>query len=291
MRGKVLKILEPAADLDGNQDLNLSGGSKVKTRIKIKIMKLRTGINGKEVNGERTSVDCQYHAARERAQGRSEKAEGRREKGERRGERPEGLGLRLRATGFTLIEMIGVLAVIAILAALLIPKVFEAINNSRINNAAVSIRTVKTAVADHFGAYGDLNSLGGTNLLSVPLTNYDGTVLMAEGFLDKPFAVKIGTSATIQVVQGGGGTGTANGGYDYNLDGVSGGSTTNSQLVVEAVIYGVAALDAKDLNDRIDGPALGSTSVNTIDSKGRVEYVAPVGSPPTTTVYVYITHR
>src|ERR1043165_4610452 len=284
MRGKVLKILKPAADLDGNQDLNLPGGSKIKTRVKIKIMKLRTGTNGKEVNGERTSVDCQSHAARERAQGR-------REKGERRGERAEGLGLRLRATGFTLIEMIGVLAVIAILAALLIPKVFEAINNSRINNAAVSIRTVKTAVADHFGAYGDLNSLGGTNLLSVPLTNYDGTVLMAEGFLDKPFAVKIGTSATIQVVQGGGGTGTANGGYDYNLDGVSGGSTTNSQLVVEAVIYGVAALDAKDLNDRIDGPALGSTSVNTIDSKGRVEYVAPVGSPPTTTVYVYITHR
>src|ERR1051326_528958 len=280
MRGKVLKILKPAADLDGNQDLNLSGGSKAKTRIKIKIMKLRTGTNGKEVNGERTSVDCQYHAARERAQGRREKVEGReiRNPPAKRDEirTGEGLGLRsrlrLRATGFTLIEMIGVLAVIAILGALLIPKVFDAINNSRINNAAVSIRTVKAAVADHFGAYGDLNSLGGTNLLSVPLTNYDGTVLMSEGFLDKPFAVKIGASATVQIVQVGGGTGTANGGYDYNLDGVSGGSTTNSQLVVEAVIYGVAALDAKDLNDRIDGPALGSTSVNTIDSKGRVEY-------------------
>src|ERR1051326_568210 len=169
MRGKVLKILKPAADLDGNQDLNLSGGCRAKTRIKIKIMKLRTGTNGKEVNGERTSVDCQYHAARERAQGR--------------GERAEGLGLRLRATGFTLIEMIGVLAVIAILAALLIPKVFDAINNSRINNAAVSLRTVKTAVSDHFGAYGDFNLLGGTNALPIAsLTNYDTAVLMGEGF-------------------------------------------------------------------------------------------------------------
>ena len=55
-----------------------------------------------------------------------------------------------KATGFTLIEMIGVLAVIAILAALLIPKVFEAINNSRINNAAVSYKLAdrpKTAIA------------------------------------------------------------------------------------------------------------------------------------------------
>ncbi len=46
---------------------------------------------------------------------------------------------------FTLIEMIGVLAVIAILAAVLIPKVFSAINNARVNNAAMSVQTVKTA--------------------------------------------------------------------------------------------------------------------------------------------------
>ena len=84
MRGKGLKILKAAADLDGNQDLNLPGGSKIKT----KIMKLRTSImNGKEVNGERQSVGCQFHAARERAEGR--RGEGRKEKGEGRGE--EGL--------------------------------------------------------------------------------------------------------------------------------------------------------------------------------------------------------
>ncbi len=46
---------------------------------------------------------------------------------------------------FTLIEMIGVLAVIGILAALLVPKIFEAINNARINSTAVSIATIKTA--------------------------------------------------------------------------------------------------------------------------------------------------
>ena len=284
MRGKVLKILKPAADLDGNQDLNLPGGSKVKTRIKIKIMKLRTGTNGKEVNGERTSVDCQYHAARERAQGR-------REKGERRGERAEGLGLRLRATGFTLIEMIGVLAVIAILAALLIPKVFDAINNSRINNTAVSIATVKTGVSDHFGRFGDFNLLGGTNALSLPITNYDAAVLMPEGFLDKPFAAKISTGASIQVVPGAS-AGPSGLGFSLSQDlSVTNNAVALADQVVQAVLPGVSAQDAKDLNDRIDSASMGAASLTAADYQGRVAYVAPSGSPATTTVYVYITHR
>ena len=63
-----------------------------------------------------------------------------------------------RSTGFTLIEMIGVLAVIAILAALLIPKIFEAINSARINNCVVSYNTIKTATMDHYGKYGKINS-------------------------------------------------------------------------------------------------------------------------------------
>ena len=58
---------------------------------------------------------------------------------------------RAASHGFTLIEMIGVLAVIAILAAMLLPKVFSAINDSRVNNAAVSVETIKTSATDHYG--------------------------------------------------------------------------------------------------------------------------------------------
>src|SRR5438046_9541124 len=95
-----------------------------------------------------------------------------------------------KAGAFTLIEMIGVLAVIAILAALLIPKVFAAISNSRVNNAAVSCQTVKTALADHYAKFGSLSVDGssGTPVNLTPgsglATNYD-TVLLKEGFLDK----------------------------------------------------------------------------------------------------------
>src|SRR5580700_8552874 len=99
-------------------------------------------------------------------------------------------------TAFTLIEMIGVLAVIAILAALLIPKVFDAISNARVNNAAVSLETMRTAITDHYGKYGLLNTIGGTNPINTfPYPNYD-VAMMTEGLLDKPFAVKIGTGAS-----------------------------------------------------------------------------------------------
>src|SRR5436305_1449997 len=103
--------------------------------------------------------------------------------------------------GFTLIEMIGVLAVIAILASLLIPKIYEAINNSRISNTVLSYNTVKTALADHYAKYGSINSSNGTALsVAASLTNYD-RILLAEGFLDKPFIVKIGNSdAWVQAI-------------------------------------------------------------------------------------------
>src|SRR5688500_14085155 len=101
------------------------------------------------------------------------------------------------AQAFTLIEMIGVLAVIAILASLLIPKVFEAISNSRVNNAAVSYNTVKAAVADHYAKFGSLLSSNGTTITAGVgvATNFD-RVLLTEGFLDKPFAVKISSIPT-----------------------------------------------------------------------------------------------
>ena len=186
-----------------------------------------------------------------------------------------------KAGAFTLIEMIGVLAVIAILAALLIPKVFSAINDARVNNACVSIQTIKTAVADHYGKYGRLDASFGTNAVSMG-TNYCSAVLMPEALIDKPFSVKIGDpsspSTVIQIVNGGGTVGSSGA---YSLDGSGNLSTPSGTMVVEAVISSVAAQDAQDLDTRIDGTALGNNA-------GRVQY--STNAFPTT-VYVYITHR
>jgi len=190
---------------------------------------------------------------------------------------------------FTLIEMIGVLAVIAILASMLIPKIFEAINNSKINNAAVSYNTVKTALADHYAKFGSLLSSNGTVFATgtYAATNYD-KMLVAEGFLDKTFQVKIGTTNThVQVVttQASGATPcTTDSAYD--LDG-TGGNDASGGVVVEAVITGVTENDARDLSLRLDGDALSTAATGADDLLGRVKYA--LGSP--TTVYIYVTHR
>src|SRR5262249_8645623 len=131
----------------------------------------------------------------------------------------EGLN-RKRRQAFTLIEMIGVLAVIAILAALLVPKVFSAINDARVNGTCVTCETVKTAVADHYGKYGRLDATFGTTPVtfngSGVCTNYDRAVLMTESLLDKPFAARIAggdpsTNASLQLVSVSGGSAGAGG--------------------------------------------------------------------------------
>jgi len=208
--------------------------------------------------------------------------------------------------GFTLIEMIGVLAVIAILAAVLIPKVFEAINNSRINNSAMSCQSVKTAMADHYAKAGSFSAeatIYGTNIpVTLPQENYD-LILLREGFMDKPFAAKIGdgitgTTGTRARAANIGATspglnwtlGTAVDATETTGFALSGGNTNVvvGSACLECVITGLNANDAKDLNDRIDGPTLGA-AVGVADLAGRVKYAAPgTGS---TTVYVYLTHR
>jgi prepilin-type N-terminal cleavage/methylation domain-containing protein len=195
-------------------------------------------------------------------------------------------------SAFTLIEMIGVLAVIAILASMLIPRVFEAINSARVNATAVGCETIKTAVADHYGKYGQFDQIFGTNGVTYNLganidVGYDTNVLMFEQLLDKPFTAKIAggdpsTNSVIQLVKAGKG----NNSVGYSLDGNSASPTTaNATFLLEAVIYNVSQADAKDLNDRIDGTSLGAQGAD--DKLGRVEYV---GTFPTT-VYVYLTHR
>src|SRR5437588_6651261 len=90
-----------------------------------------------------------------------------------------------RQAGFTLIEMIGVLAVIAILASLLIPKIFSAIDSSRAGNASMSCNTVKAAVADHYSKFGTLMSDNGAPIAAaaLPFQTFDKS-LVTEAFLD-----------------------------------------------------------------------------------------------------------
>jgi len=214
-----------------------------------------------------------------------------------------------KTKGFTLIEMIGVLAVIAILAAVLVPKVFTAINNSRINNTAMSCNTVKTAIVDHYAKAGSLLA----NATTVPPTvfalgsasaNLFDTVLIAEQFMDKPFSVKIGDGAAGTAAVGAGGhnhieiiacptAATTVDGTDatgYVLDGVGTVNEAVGTALVQAVITGVVESDAQALSAIIDGPAMSQTVIGNDDTAGRVKYTH-AGAGGTTTVFVYLSHR
>jgi len=217
----------------------------------------------------------------------------------------------INESGFTLIEMIGVLAVIAILAAVLIPKVFEAINNARVNNAAMTVNAVKTACIDHYAKFGSFPVDGTTTppsaLNAAQQSTFDA-YLLKEGFMDKPFQVKIGdgiaevpstttpdtTHTRVQIIAAQTAATVANGANGaYNLDADS--STTpandaNGTWVVEAVITGVQEVDAQALNRAIDGStaAMGAAT-GAADTAGRVEYAVAVNG--LVEVHIYLTHR
>jgi len=189
--------------------------------------------------------------------------------------------------GFTLIEMIGVLAIIAILAGALIPKIFDAIRDSRINSTIETYNTLKTAVVDHYAKRGKFADTSGNIYTG---SSFD-SILLQENRITARAADKIplstagGTTGVyVNVVTG---KGRSNSGYALAGDTVI--STSDASYTVELVIKGVAKQDARDLSLRLDGPGLSATDLSSDDTKGIVEYVN--STDPTRDVYIYITHQ
>ena len=185
------------------------------------------------------------------------------------------------------------LAVIAILAALLIPKIFESISSARIGATLLSCQTIKTAVLEHYGKFLSLASSNGVALNVVD--SYDGFdgILLAEGLIDKPFDPKMGSSAVIRLRNVASYTAATSvdprdGFSAYDLDGDGINDIVGTQFLVEATISGLTVADAKALNDSLDGALLGE-SASGQDFKGRLTYHKSGSNP--LVVHIYLTHH
>jgi type II secretory pathway pseudopilin PulG len=208
-----------------------------------------------------------------------------------------------RNPAFTLIEIIGVVAVIAILAAVLTPRVVSVIARGKVNATAQSLGSLKSATADYIGKNGSVPLRAGTAATNAAVAagRFDAD-LIAGGFTEKLFGCSIGTQtfdssalsgrihvrtlASVNAAAVAAPTATV-GGDNFNLDRDTGTPDfTGGQVVVAAFIPGVAIVDAIALNRILDGDDNTGTSA---DTTGRCMY--SVAAPDNTvTVYVYIAH-
>ena len=211
-----------------------------------------------------------------------------------------------RAKGLTIMEMVGVLAVVAIVTALLIPKVFETINTARVHATVSTINRIRDAVASHYARFGGFSDSTGNLLLpstvaaNADASNFDSHVLLQEGMLSKRFSVKVGdqvvdTNRVVvrQVESAASAADITENSANYDLDASGVVETNDGALVCECVITGVSAADAHALKVQIDGASLAAAvSLKTGEATfaGRVKYPA-IGPGEGGEVRVYLMHK
>jgi prepilin-type N-terminal cleavage/methylation domain-containing protein len=186
---------------------------------------------------------------------------------------------------FSLIEMIGVLAIIGILASVVAPKVFDAIRDAKITAAAGVNNAIKSATVDFARKYrilpidGKRAPAGTTPTRTYgdgksPITATEctfGDILISEGMLEK-LSVPIGpsgtnalTSTTVTVGVAAGKPTLDVGDLDYpavicfNFVSTTDEeklftASANSIRVAALVIPGLTTLEAAGLKTKIDGP-------------------------------------
>ena len=181
--------------------------------------------------------------------------------------------------GFTLIEMIGVLAIIGILASVVAPKVIEAIRDAKVTSTLANLNTVKSAAINYYARYnayvpdgtkaavvagttgGWTRTYGQVVTCTTDNTTF-GDILMSEGLLEK-IGSSLGSNGAVQgtLVKGSQSlvTGTSTADYPEVLCKTitSADQFTAAQNATRITFFripGVSMLEAASIKTKVDGP-------------------------------------
>ena len=169
--------------------------------------------------------------------------------------------------GFTLMEMIGVMAVIAILVSVATPMIFDAIRNAKVTAFVEDVNMVKGAIAQYYQDTGSFPTHIPTDsrdsnkqLMKVnsanPIRGWDGPYL--EKDLDNPFS----EGAYRAVLS------STNANYQFDLDGDGTADTTSVAFIR---IDQVSDEEAKSISDILDNDGSITTGSGSWRAAGRVK--------------------
>jgi len=211
--------------------------------------------------------------------------------------------------------MIGVLAIIAILVAAVAPRIFEAIEDSKVTSTATLIKAIQVATTKYFADMGTLNPIndptqasptpffvaansdGNTvaTALSTSLTytktatqdagewpRFRGPYLESFSVTDVP----MGTSMRLSSMNSAGFGAAVNAANETNYD-LSGDGNADISLnsrIVSLVITGVSQREWEKLDGIIDAAGVEGKTAAQRQAQGRVKYANGI-------VRVYIAHR
>lgn len=188
--------------------------------------------------------------------------------------------------GFTLMEMIGVVAVIAILASMATPMIFDAIRNARVAAFVEDVTVLRTSVARYYedtGLFpthiptdaGDGRRLLLANGVASPIGGWNGPYIEKE--FDNPF--REGGYRSIFA--------TTSAPYQFDLDGDGNVDTTN---VAVLRVDNVTNTDAQRISDILDGDGDVTTGDSSWNRAGRVKRYG-VNGESTSIVLIFLSRN
>ncbi|MDB6079903.1 MAG: hypothetical protein JWO82_3650 [Akkermansiaceae bacterium] len=110
--------------------------------------------------------------------------------------------------GYSLLELVLALAIIAVLAGLLLPKGFDALRNARVQEVRETVKTLKTAITEFITMPGGSGSIPRTEGTGIPCTGAAlsgatdpakgnaarlDAILLTLGKIDRPISLRMGS--------------------------------------------------------------------------------------------------